>query len=156
MIRGTNSPACCIGLYLGKVQNSTGNYVLEALKGLLFPKQRPELLLQDRKSLGCLLDKLILINRGQGRGWPSWKSWALPDKGLSSLGELEAFFLFNFSTRILQAAKVSFGICFLSDRKSLRSPKLQAMAELPGHTEECVFFPEDCVSRRGSVNWYTV
>lgn len=150
-MREANSLACCISLYLGKVQNSTGNYVLETLKGLLFPQQRPDLLLQDRMCLGCLLDKLILINGGQGRGWPCWESWALPDTGLSSLGGA-----LRLSTRILQAAKVSFGICFLSDRKSLPSPKLQAMAELPGHTEERVFFPEDCVSRQGSVNWYTV
>lgn len=89
MIRETNSRAWCISLYLGKVQNSTGNYVFRRFKrAVLLQKQSPSLLLRDRMHWVCLFNKLVLINRGQGRGSRSWKT-----RGSDSLISGSAVFL---------------------------------------------------------------
>lgn len=89
MIRETNSRAWCLSLYLGKVQNSTGNYVfLEALTGPCCSRSRaPACFFGDRTHRGCLRDKLVLINSGPGRGARSGKT-----RGADSLRSARAGF----------------------------------------------------------------
>lgn len=113
---------------------------------MLLQKQSPDVLLGDRTHRGCPLDKLVLVNRAQGRGSGSWET-----RGSGSLisGSAAPLSPSSLGSQRFAAAKVSSGSRFLSDRKSLPSPKLQAVAQPPGRTEKGLFFPEGRVSRSG-------